>query len=99
MFFFHKSTGYPTKQLAHSGKTWTNTRYTHSPNNLSNYQKKTMKFIITKVYLLTRFIKEEGLMTCLNAARKIKSVDSNACTDCRTNVQTLNANAESSLST
>ena len=39
-------------------------------------------------------------MTCLNTARKRKSVDdSNACTDCRTNVQTLNANAESSLST
>ena len=37
MFFFHKSTGHPAKQLAHSGKTWTNRRYTHSPNNLSNY--------------------------------------------------------------
>ena len=38
MFFFHKSTGHPAKQLAHTKKTWTNRRYTHSPNNLNNYR-------------------------------------------------------------
>ena len=37
MFFYHKSTGHPAKQLAHTLKTWTNRRYTHSPNNLKNY--------------------------------------------------------------
>ena len=38
MFFYHKSTGHPAKQLTHTQKTWTNRRYTHSPNNLNNYR-------------------------------------------------------------
>ena len=38
MFFYHKATRHPAKQLAHTSKTWTNRRYTHSPNNLSNYK-------------------------------------------------------------
>lgn len=37
MFFFHKKTGHPAEQLSHTEKTWTNRRYTHSPNNMSNY--------------------------------------------------------------
>ena len=37
MFFYHKSTGHPAKQLSHTEKEWTNLRYTHSPNNLKNY--------------------------------------------------------------
>ena len=37
MFFYHKSTKHPAKQIAHTDKTWTNIRYTHSPNNLKNY--------------------------------------------------------------
>ncbi len=37
MFFFHKKTKHPAKQISHTEKTWTNLRYTHSPNNLSNY--------------------------------------------------------------
>lgn len=39
MFFFHKGTGHPAKQISHTEKTWTNIRYTHSPNDLSNYRK------------------------------------------------------------
>ena len=39
MFFFHKKTGHPAKQLEHTDKTWTNRRYTHSPNSLNNYKK------------------------------------------------------------
>ena len=38
MFFFHKSTKHPAKQLSHTEKTWSNRRYTHSPNRLSNYR-------------------------------------------------------------
>lgn len=38
MFFFHKKTKHPAKQISHTEKTWTNRRYTHSPNNLSNYE-------------------------------------------------------------
>ena len=37
MFFFHKKTGHPAKQLAHTTKTWTNTRYTHKPNRKKDY--------------------------------------------------------------
>ena len=37
MFFYHKLTKHPAKQLAHTNKTWTNRRYTHSPNNMNNY--------------------------------------------------------------
>lgn len=39
MFFFHKLTKHPAKQISHTDKTWTNRRYTHSPNNMSNYIK------------------------------------------------------------
>lgn len=38
LFFYHKKTKHPAKQIAHTEKTWTNRRYTHSPNNLSNYK-------------------------------------------------------------
>ena len=38
MFFYHKSTGHPAKQLSHSNKKWVNRRYTHSPNNIKNYR-------------------------------------------------------------
>ena len=38
MFFYHKSTGHPAKQISHTDKTWTNRRYTHSPNNMNNYR-------------------------------------------------------------
>ena len=38
MFFYHKKTKHPAKQISHTRKTWTNRRYTHSPNNLSNYK-------------------------------------------------------------
>lgn len=37
MFFYHKKTKHPAKQIRHSNKTWTNKCYTHSPNNISNY--------------------------------------------------------------
>lgn len=37
MFFFHKLTKHPAKQIMHDEKTWSNRRYTHSPNNLKNY--------------------------------------------------------------
>ena len=56
------------------------------------------KFIITKVYLWIRFIKEVGLITYRNMVKR-KSVDFNACADRRTNVQTLDAFAETSFST
>lgn len=39
MVFYHKSTGHPAKQISHTKKTWSNRRYTHSPNNLNNYEK------------------------------------------------------------
>lgn len=39
MFFFHKKTHHPVKQISHTEKTWTNRRYTHSPNNMNNYRK------------------------------------------------------------
>lgn len=38
MFFFHKKTGHPAKQIVHTEKTWTNKRYTHHPNNMKNYE-------------------------------------------------------------
>ncbi len=38
MFFYHKLTKHPAKQIAHTLSTWTNRRYTHHPNNLSNYR-------------------------------------------------------------
>ena len=37
MFFYHKKTKHPALQISHTEKTWTNRRYTHSPNSLSNY--------------------------------------------------------------
>ena len=37
MFFFHKLTNHPAKQISHTEKTWTNKRYTHNPNNYKNY--------------------------------------------------------------
>jgi len=39
MFFYHKLTKHPAKQISHTAKTWTNRRYTHNPNNLNNYKK------------------------------------------------------------
>ena len=39
MFFFHKLTKHPAKQISHTEKTWTNKRYTHHPNNPKNYVK------------------------------------------------------------
>ena len=38
MFFYHKKTKHPAKQISHTKTTWTNRRYTHNPNNLSNYE-------------------------------------------------------------
>ena len=38
MFFYHKKTKHPAKQLAHSDKTWTNKRYTHAPNRMNDYE-------------------------------------------------------------
>ena len=38
MFFYHKKTGHPAKQLSHTKKTWTNRRYTHSPNRIKDYE-------------------------------------------------------------
>jgi len=38
MFFYHKKTKHPAKQLQHTKKTWTNKRYTHSPNRLKDYE-------------------------------------------------------------
>ena len=37
MFFYHKKTGHPAKQVAHTDKTWSNIRYTHSPNKMKDY--------------------------------------------------------------
>ena len=39
MFFYHKKTKHPAKQISHTEKTWTNYRYTHNPNNFKNYRK------------------------------------------------------------
>ena len=39
MFFYHKKTGHPALQISHTETTWVNRRYTHNPNNLSNYIK------------------------------------------------------------
>lgn len=51
MFFFHKATGHPAKQLEHTNKTWTNRRYTHSPNNIKNYHlDESLSSKDTKVY-------------------------------------------------
>ena len=38
MFFYHKKTGHPAKQISHTEKTWTNKRYTHSPNRIKDYE-------------------------------------------------------------
>ena len=37
MFFYHKKTKHPAKQISHTKTTWTNRRYTHNPNNKNNY--------------------------------------------------------------
>ena len=37
MFFYHKKTGHPALQIAHTETTWTNRRYTHHPNKMKNY--------------------------------------------------------------
>ena len=51
MFFFHKKTGHPAKQISHTNTTWTNRRYTHSPNNMKNYVlDKELSTIETPVY-------------------------------------------------
>ena len=36
MHFYHKKTGHPAKQVTHTRKTWTNKRYTHSPNRMKD---------------------------------------------------------------
>ncbi len=38
MFFYHKKTRHPAKQISHTPKTWKNIRYTHSPNRLKDYE-------------------------------------------------------------
>ena len=38
MSFYHKKTKHPAKQISHTNKTWLNKRYTHSPNNIKNYE-------------------------------------------------------------
>ena len=38
MFFYHKKTKHPAKQISHTERTWTNRRYTQRPNNMSNYR-------------------------------------------------------------
>ena len=37
MFFFHKKTGHPAMQISHTNKTWSNRRYTHTPNRIKDY--------------------------------------------------------------
>ena len=37
MFFYHKKTKHPAKQIAHTEKTWANKRLTHNPNRMKNY--------------------------------------------------------------
>ncbi len=41
MFFYHKKTRHPAKQISHAEKTWTNRRYTHSPNRIKDYEEDT----------------------------------------------------------
>lgn len=38
MFFYHKKTRHPAKQISHTKKTWSNKRYTHSPNRIKDYE-------------------------------------------------------------
>jgi len=38
MFFYHKKTKHPARQIKHTQKTWTNKRYTHSPNRIKDYE-------------------------------------------------------------
>ena len=79
MFFYHKKTKHPAKQMSHTEKTWANRRYTHKPNNMSNYiEDKELStydspFIIIKVCLLISFILEED-----HIKSKRKSVELNA---------------------
>ena len=51
MFFYHKKTKHPAKQIAHAEKTWTNKRYTHSPNKMKDYEEdKTLSTVEKPVY-------------------------------------------------
>ena len=65
MFFYHKKTKHPAKQISHTEKTWTNKRYTHHPNRLNNYkideELSTSEEIIyfQKTFLSTRSIQED----------------------------------------
>ena len=38
MFFYHKKTKQPAKQISHTIKTWTNKRYTHKPSRVNDYE-------------------------------------------------------------
>ena len=56
MFFYHKKTGHPAKQLAHTEKTWTNRRYTHSPNRPKDYELDLDDFLLSDGVYKTKAI-------------------------------------------
>ena len=93
LFFYHKKTKHPAKQLSHSDKTWTNQRYTHSPNNLKNYRVDEDLSTLDEIiyYQKTIFIDSIYTRGRPYSFKKKKHWFPMLCADRRTNVQTLNA--------
>lgn len=63
MFFFHKKTGYPAKQISHTEKTWSNKRYTHTPNRLKDYEIDTVLSSKDNLVFKTRIVFTDSIYT------------------------------------
>ena len=87
MFFYHKKTRHPAKQISHNKKVWFNKRYTHSPNRLKDYiEDKTLSTEENKVYV-TKKVFEDSIYTRgqpYNMKSYKKSVDEQRVADRRT---------------
>ena len=75
MFFYHKKTKHPAKQISHSEKTWTNKRYTHRPNRLKDYVEDTEYSDFNNPVFCTKAIFIDSIYTRGKPYKMKKSVD------------------------
>ena len=77
LFFFHKKTGHPALQISHTDKTWSNRRYTHHPNRMSDYELDVVLSTEDNPVYLTKKIFTDSIYTRGNPynVKKQKSVE------------------------
>ena len=87
MFFYHKKTKHPAKQISHTEKTWTNKRFTHSPNRMKDYVYDSSTSTVGNPSYMTKASFTDVIYTRgqpYNMNKYKKSVDEQRIADCRT---------------